>query len=197
MPAATYFGPHAPEWPAILAAAAEGRAIFPDQSALTFLTSPPNSAIEAPLIGGNLSLLAAMCGTPWFPDTRGTILFLEDVGEAWYRLDRMVTQLTQAGAFDGAQAIVLGNFQECNDDVTMGLREPGSNDELPLREPIPEEAALAEIFGAVGRRLGIPVARGLPAGHGPGHWPMPLNTGYRLEPNGRLELVEWDWTARS
>lgn len=193
MPTASYFGPHTPEWRAMLGAAIEGRPVFPSgQTALAFLTTPPSGPVEAPLIGGNLSILAAMCGTPWFPDTRGKILFIEDVDEAWYRLDRMVTQLLQAGAFEGVRAIVLGNFQGCRDDVTMGLRGPGSSDPVPLREPIPEDQALAEIFGSVGERLGIPVAKGLPVGHGPDHWPIPLNAPYRLHPTGRLELVEWE-----
>ncbi|HEY2585817.1 MAG TPA: LD-carboxypeptidase [Tepidisphaeraceae bacterium] len=192
MPTASYFGPHVPEWRAMLAAAVEGRPIFPsDQTTLTFMTPPPGGPIEAPLIGGNLSLVAAMCGTPWFPDTRGNILFIEDVDEAWYRLDRMATQLMQAGAFEEVRAIVLGNFQGCRDDVTTGLREAGSSEQVPLREPIPEDQALAEIFGTVGERLGIPVAKGLPVGHGPDHWPIPLNARYRVHPNGRLELVEW------
>jgi muramoyltetrapeptide carboxypeptidase len=195
MPSAAYFGPHAPEWRAILAAATEGQPLFPTaQSTLTFLTAPPAAPVEAPLVGGNLTLLAATCGTPWFPQTRNRMLFLEDVGEAWYRLDRMVTQLVQAGAFDGVRAIVLGNFQDCRDDVTTGCRKPGSNEKVPLREPIPEDQALAEIFGSVGERLGIPVAKGLPVGHGPDHWPIPLNAPYRLHPNGRLELIEWDWS---
>jgi muramoyltetrapeptide carboxypeptidase len=195
MPSAkAYFGPHAPEWRAILAAAIEGRPIFPsDQSTLTFLTTPPDGPIEAPLVGGNLSLLAAICGTPWFPETRGRILFVEDVEEAWYRLDRMVTQLFQAGAFEGVRAIVLGNFEGCRDDSAMRLREPGSSEQVPLREPILEDQALAEIFGSVGEKLGIPVAKGLPVGHGPDHWPIPLNAPYRLHPSGRLELVGWEW----
>lgn len=190
MPAATYFGPHAPEWPAILAAATGDRPEFPwEGRPLQFLSAPTSVPIEAMLVGGNLTLLAAMCGTPWFPQTRGTILFVEDVGEAWYRIDRMVTQLMQGGAFEGVRAIVLGNFKGCRDDVAMGYCGPDDRREVPLREPIREEAAIAEIFGSVGERLGIPVATGLPIGHGPDHWPIPLNVRCRLTPDGRLGLI--------
>ena len=43
------------------------------------------------------------------------------------------------------------------------------------------------------REYGIPVAKGLPIGHGPDHWPLPLNTPYRLDRHGRLEMLEWEW----
>jgi muramoyltetrapeptide carboxypeptidase len=194
MPASNDFLPTAPEVAATLELVRGRRPPLAWENApLTFLTPPPRNSIEAPVVGGNLTLLAAMCGTPYFPPLRDTILFLEDVGEAWYRLDRMVTQLSQASAFDGVRAILLGNFKGCRDDVTRGRPRPGDAEEIDLRDPIPEDQAMAEIFGSLGQRLGIPVAKGLPIGHGPDHWPLPLNTPYRLDRHGRLEMLEWEW----
>jgi len=66
-----------------------------------------------PLIGGNLTLVTNLLGTPYEPDTRGKILFLEDIGEEPYRIDRMLTQLWLAGKFDQAAGIALGHFVDC------------------------------------------------------------------------------------
>src|SRR5690606_25769835 len=67
------------------------------------------------LIGGNLSVLAALIGTPYVPtDWRGHILFLEDVGEDVYRIDRMLTQLALAGVLDQIAAFVFGKCTNCD-----------------------------------------------------------------------------------
>lgn len=95
---------------------------------------------EGVLAGGNLSLLASMCGTRWQPDFSGKIVFLEDIGEDPYRIDRMLTQLLQSGAFAGVRGIVLGSWVGCGDPY------PVLQDRL---EP-----------------LGVPILAGLPVGHG-------------------------------
>ena len=59
---------------------------------------------SGPLLGGNLSLMAALAGTPYMPDFSGTIVVIEDIGEEPYRVDRMLTQLLQAGVFSGVRA---------------------------------------------------------------------------------------------
>ncbi len=63
-----------------------------------------------PLIGGNLASLVSLLGTPWFPDLRGKILFLEEVNEPAYRVDRMFTQLALSGALEGVEGLALGSF---------------------------------------------------------------------------------------
>ncbi len=68
---------------------------------------------EGELTGGNLSLVAALMGTPYQLKTKGKILFLEDVGESVYRLDRMMTQLKFGGLLEDAAGIVLGDFSNC------------------------------------------------------------------------------------
>lgn len=79
---------------------------------------------EGELTGGNLSLLTALMGTPYQPDTRGKILFLEDVGEAVYRLDRMLRQLRFGGVLDDAAGIVLGDFTNCRNSYREAYGAP-------------------------------------------------------------------------
>jgi muramoyltetrapeptide carboxypeptidase len=117
------------------------------------------------LIGGNLSLVAALAGTPWVLDTRGAILFLEDVSEALYRVDRLLTQLRHTGVLDAAAGVLLGSFTE-DDDPTPVLREH---------------------FGALGK----PVLAGWPAGHGRPNRALPLGVRASLDAAaGTLTLDE-------
>jgi len=69
------------------------------------------------LMGGNLTVLAALVGTPWLPDFGGKILFLEDTGEAEYRVDRMLTQLALAGILRKAAGVVFGQCTRCSTGV--------------------------------------------------------------------------------
>ncbi|GAO44935.1 S66 peptidase family protein [Flavihumibacter petaseus] len=71
--------------------------------------------VTAPLAGGNLSLLAHMIGTPSMPKTRGRILFLEDLGEYLYAIDRMMVQLRRSGVLEGIGGLVLGGFTDLKD----------------------------------------------------------------------------------
>ncbi len=69
------------------------------------------------LLGGNLSVLSALVGTPWLPSFAGAILFLEDTNEAEYRIDRMLTQLAQAGILRRVAGIVFGQCTNCRNPV--------------------------------------------------------------------------------
>lgn len=69
------------------------------------------------LIGGNLSVLSALVGTPWLPDFDGAILFLEDVGEAEYRIDRMLSQLALSGLLGKVAGVVFGQCTRCTSGV--------------------------------------------------------------------------------
>lgn len=99
------------------------------------------------LCGGNLSLVAASLGTPWEIDTRGKLLFLEDVGEKTYRIDAMLTQLRNAGKFSQCAGILLGYWTDC---------EPECPEKTLLIPQIIEEVVLP---------CGKPVLAGLPCGH--------------------------------
>lgn len=161
----------------------------PWRAPLTFITDPPPHPIDAAIIGGTLTLWTCLTGTPYAPNPRGKILFFEDIGEPWYRIDRMVTQLCQAGAFEGARAIVLGDFKDCKDEVHMVRRDTATDEKVPLRPFYEPPQAIQEIFG----NLGVPVATGVPAGHGPNFAPLPLGATYHLAPDGQLSLADWDW----
>jgi muramoyltetrapeptide carboxypeptidase len=106
----------------------------------------PERVVRGPVLGGNLAVLASLCGTPEAPETRGSILLLEEVGEAPYRVDRLLTQLKAAGMLRDLAGIALGDFLGCESkDATWSLTEVLRD----LLEP-----------------LGIPVIAGLPVGHG-------------------------------
>lgn len=157
-----------------------------------WLTSPPSENLAGDLIGGNLSLWVSLAGTPWQPDPRGKILFFEDIGEPLYRIDRMVVQLEQANMLEGAEAIVLGDFPDCNDESNTMLDPSQSVDQIdwtkrvPLRPTFTLEQGLLEIFGRVAKRFGIPVATGLPVGHGSNFWPLLLGASHHLNREGLL-----------
>lgn len=178
-----------------------------EKKALKFINAAPKTAIEAELTGGNLSVWTSLIGTPFAPQSKGKMLFLEDVDEPLYRIDRMLHQLAQAGAFKEVKAILLGNFLNCRDTVAKVLgTEPKNsaslermlNDPKPeelrlLRKKLDERRGLRQIFGELGERLGIPVAEGMPVGHGPEIAALPLGADYRLDRKGNLKLLNWAW----
>lgn len=120
------------------------------------------------LVGGCLSLLVALLGTPEEMDTGGAVLFLEDVAEEAYRLDRMLGTLERSGRLDKLAAVLIGNLS----GITFG----GAEDASRLR------ALLVERLGG----LGVPVALGLPFGHRGPNVPLPVG--------GR---VTWDGERRT
>jgi muramoyltetrapeptide carboxypeptidase len=79
--------------------------------------------VEGPLIGGNLSLLTALCGTPWQPRTEGHILFIEDWKEKYYSLDRQFQQLKLAGLFDRIRGLLLCDFSDIEPEPEFDLTE--------------------------------------------------------------------------
>jgi muramoyltetrapeptide carboxypeptidase len=124
------------------------------------------------LLGGNLTVLNHLLGTRFEPDLRESILFLEDVGEPVYRLDRMLTQLELAGALKGLAGVLLGHLS------------------APARRRFPPDRDLAELLGEIFRPLGVPVVQGLPAGHVPRKRTLPLGGRAELDTEaGRLRLI--------
>ena len=85
--------------------------------------------VEAPLVGGNLKLLQASIGTPWQVDLRGAILFLEEVSEAPYALDRALVRLREAGLLDGVRGVAIGQLVRCESE-----RYPGASAGETVRE---------------------------------------------------------------
>lgn len=113
---------------------------------LTPLSRPENAEpVEGEFFGGNLAVLGALNGTPFAPELDGKILFLEDVGERPYRVDRMLTTLAQSGWWNRVEAIVLGSFTE---------GEPGT-----------DGISIEDVFANHFADISIPVLAGLEAGH--------------------------------
>ncbi len=109
------------------------------------------------LFGGNLALVAALCGTRYAIPARDALLFLEEIGEAPYRIDRMLTTLRLAGTLERAAGIVAGAFVEC-DDPRAPAASATAND------------AVAERLRAAGR----PALGGAPFGHIASPWVLPI-----------------------
>jgi muramoyltetrapeptide carboxypeptidase len=118
---------------------------------------------EGPLIGGCLSILCSLLGTPYEPEMEGAILLIEDVNEAPYRIDRMLTQLKAAGKFLGVRGIIFGRMVKCEPKVHEGYR---------LEDVILE--VLEDVRG--------PILYGLPVGHGGKQVTLPL--GIPVQVNG-------------
>ena len=111
---------------------------------------------EGRLMGGNLTVLTSLLGTNHFPDLRGSILFLEEIGEEVYRIDRMLTQWRTAGALRGVRGVLLGHFA------------------TPKRKRFPPDRRLREVFEEAFAPLGVPVLSGAPCGHRSRQRSLPL-----------------------
>ncbi len=121
--------------------------------------------VRGPLLGGNLEVLSRLLGTPYMPDLSGAILFLEDLGERPYRVDRLITHLDAAGVFSAVAGVVLGDFSGC-------------------LEPEPTRAGSPTVADVIDDRLGrlaIPVATGAPFGHGARNVALPYGALVELD----------------
>ncbi|MFM7651879.1 MAG: LD-carboxypeptidase, partial [Vulcanococcus sp.] len=125
---------------------------------------------EGALLVGNLTVATHLLGTAQLPALQGAVLVLEDVGEAPYRLDRLLTHWRLCGALQQLAAIGFGHFSGCDD------ADSPSTAEQVLRERSSD--------------LGIPVLAGLPVGHEPGNAALPLGVRARLDADaGQLTLL--------
>lgn len=155
------------------------------------LTNPPDNGAIRPahmlrtvrpgtargrLIGGNLSLIAATMGTPYEIDTRGRILFVEDVNEQPYSIDRMLTQLRLAGKLDAAAAVIFGECQDC------GPRE--------FRPAFDSTFSVGEVVDNVLGDLKIPVLSGLTIGHTPDQLTLPIGVTASLDADKGVLTIE-------
>jgi len=128
---------------------------------------------EGPLLGGNLSVLSRLVGTPYAPDFRGAILCLEDVAEAPYRVDRMLAHLRHAGVLGQVAGVVLGHF---------------TTDDAPDGPSLTMDEVFADYFGD----RPYPVVSGLAYGHQLPRQTLPIGTPVRLvasAPDARLEMT--------
>ena len=111
-----------------------------------------------PLIGGNLSLICHLIGTPFLPSLEGSLLFIEDKGEPLYRIDRMLTHLALAGQLKGIAGLIGGEFIKCGDP-----------------------SAVDDLLNTAASELEIPLITGFPIGHGLKNTALPLGIPARLD----------------
>jgi muramoyltetrapeptide carboxypeptidase len=122
-------------------------AVARDYVPIRFPTDSAASEAEGILWGGNLSMLVSLLGTPYFPDINNGILFVEEVNEHPYRVERMLLQLLYAGVLDRQRAVIIGQV------TNYRLSEYDAGYDLPM------------VVAELRRRLSIPVVTGLPFGH--------------------------------
>jgi muramoyltetrapeptide carboxypeptidase len=158
-------------WQAVLGDAAGQIDLAKDSGAVGLV----DGSAEGILYGGCLSILVASLGTPYEIDTQGAILFLEDVAEKPFRIDRMLMQLTLAGKLKDLRGIVFGEMKDCVQNANQGY-------------------TLEEVVLRIVGELGVPVAFGLRSGHVTrGNITLPLGVKVSLKVEGRqvsLRLLE-------
>lgn len=115
------------------------------------------------LVGGNLALVTALLGTPFAADFEGAVLVLEDIGEAVYRVDRMLRQLLLAGALQKCAGLVAGDFRLSADDT-----EPGNR-------------TIDDLLAEAADKADIPCLAGAPFGHIADQWTIPLGATAELD----------------
>jgi muramoyltetrapeptide carboxypeptidase len=129
--------------------------------------------VKGELWGGNLAILAALVGTPWLPKVKAGILFLEDVGEHPYRVERMLTQLLYAGVLDRQKAILVGQFT----NYRLAPHDKGYK--------------LQTVIDWLRTQVKAPVFTGLPFGHVPTKVLLPVGAKVHLAVEGRDAFVLW------
>jgi muramoyltetrapeptide carboxypeptidase len=128
---------------------------------ITGLSALSGGVVEAPLLGGNLSLLLSLAPTPYAPPIEGCIVFLEDIGERPYRVERTLVALRQAGWFDRAVGVAVGTFTES--------------------KPTPDGTDVSKSIARGLEGLSIPVVTGVPAGHVEPSAILPFGAKVRLD----------------
>lgn len=132
---------------------------------------------SARLWGGNLAVLVSLAGTPYFPEVKGGILFLEDIGEHPYRIERMLTQLLHAGVLARQKAVVLGQFTH----YQLAPHDRGFR--------------LQSVVDWLRARIKAPVLTNLPFGHVPTKALLPVGAPVALSVQGRDALMVWGHAA--
>jgi muramoyltetrapeptide carboxypeptidase len=127
----------------------------------------------ATLWGGNLSMLVSLLGTPWWPEVRGGVLFLEDVNEHPFRIERMLTQLLHAGVLGRQKALLLGSFTQYR------------------LTPADRGFSMKTVVQRLRSLVDIPVLTGLPFGHVPTKVLLPVGAKVDLALDGRDALLVW------
>lgn len=136
---------------------------------LTTVNFPSGTALkkgrgEGVVLGGNLSLICHLLGTPFLPSFKGKLLFMEEKGEPLYRIDRMLTHLLLSGELEKCAGLMIGTFEDCGDP-----------------------ACVIDLVRERCSRLNMPIMSGLPVGHGEHNVPLPIGARAVLD-TGRMSL---------
>jgi muramoyltetrapeptide carboxypeptidase len=129
---------------------------------------------NATLWGGNLTVLTSLLGTPYFPQVQGGVLFLEDVGEHPYRVERMLTQWLHAGVLARQKAVIFGQFTQYK---LVPAHDKGFK--------------LPTVVDWLRSQIKAPVLTGLPFGHVPTKVMLPVGAKVDLVTEGRDALMAW------
>ena len=130
------------------------------------------------LWGGNLTVLCSLLGTPHWPKVKGGLLFLEDINEHPYRVERMLLQLQQAGVIDAQAAVLLGDFSGA------------------ARSPLDKGYGIKDAIAALRSRTKTPVLTGLPFGHIRTKVCLPVGATVEMYVQGREAILGWQSDAR-
>ena len=134
----------------------------------------PNIEIQGKLIGGCLTLISALCGTEFQPTLKNRLLFIEDVKEEPYHIDRMLTQLSQQKDFHQLKGIIFGNFYEC------------------LAENI-NHGTIATVLNKFEKTISIPVFFNLPYGHQPERCLLPIGLTVNINKKSVLKISNFKY----
>jgi muramoyltetrapeptide carboxypeptidase len=139
------------------------KALKGEQEPVVWQSSRETSfSVEGTVLGGNISLICSLNGTPGQPDTEGAILFIEEIGEHFYHLDRMLTSMRMTGMLNNLSALIVGGMEK----ITEGEHVFNQSVE--------------EVVMNVAGRYGYPVLFSFPAGH------IPVNRAFYLGRKARL-----------
>ena len=130
-------------------------------------------AVRGKLWGGNLAMVVSLLGTPHWPKVKGGVLFLEDVNEPPYRVERMLLQLQQAGVLQGQKAVLLGAFSDWR------------------KSPMDRGYTLKSAVSHLRSVCSTPILTGLPFGHVPTKVMLPVGLRVQLLVQGRDVLIGW------
>lgn len=123
------------------------------------------------LVGGNLCVFTSMLGSPYFPDCKNKILFLEETDEEPYSIDRMLTSLRLAGVFDEINGLILGKFSKCSPETPS------------------QSFTLHEVLKLHFNEAKFPIMSNAPIGHNRNKWTLPL--GVELELDSELHTIRY------
>ncbi len=150
-------------WRSLTSTKKLGRIPFPESPAVHSLRK---GTARGRLLGGNLSLIISLLGTHYLPDFKNSLLFLEEIGEEPYRVDRMLTHLRNAGVFAKAGALLLGQFTDCTP-----------------ADPTKPSLTIEQVLRELATRIKRPILSNLPFGHVSQKMILPIGLTVRVDAN--------------